>query len=73
MLEQCKTKQLKFQQLEWKEQWKDEDHVKDGEKRLLRIKHNGNRYKLAKDHQEWKLYWKPRSSLNSSTWEKEDV
>ena len=30
----------------------DEDHVKDGEKRLKRIKHNGNRHELARDHQE---------------------
>jgi len=52
MLEQCKTKDLKFQQLQWKEQGKDEDHVKDGEKRVKRIKHNGNRHKLATDHQE---------------------
>jgi hypothetical protein len=52
MLEQCKTTDLKFQQLHWKEQEKDEDHVKDGEKRLKRIKHNGNRHELATDHQE---------------------
>ena len=71
MLKQCKTKEMKFQQLQWKEQGKDEDNVKDEQTRLKRIKNNGNRHALARDHWEWKLYWKPRSSADSSTWEEE--
>jgi len=33
MLKECKSKecQNKLQQLQWKEQWKVEDHVKDGQ------------------------------------------
>jgi hypothetical protein len=52
MLKQCKTKEMKFQQLQWKEQGKDEDNVKDEQTRLKRIKNNGNRHALARDHWE---------------------
>jgi hypothetical protein len=69
MLKECKTSrcQIKLQQLQWKEQGIEKDHVKGGVARLRGFKCNENKRNWSETiGNGGRLYWRPRYTTDCS-------